>query len=259
MTIRRIVIAPFLLALSFLTRIPANPGETSAESFPRSLAFFPIVGLMLGAVLCGAAWIFKDLPAPMLWASLLVALLAAITGALHLDGVADFFDALGGGRGDAKRMLDIMRDSRVGAHGATAICILLIAKVYAFSFGLVRFDPILWLLLPTISRAAVVPLIAFFPVVRPDGLAKTFHGSAAKGSFAFVALSLVAIACLISLHFVLSLLVALSVALVIGLWAKYRLGGLTGDVYGTSIECSEVAFIAAWIALDNELGTILVN
>ena len=55
MTIRSVVLTPFLLALSFLTRIPANPGETSTDSFPRSLAFFPVIGLMLGAVLCGAA------------------------------------------------------------------------------------------------------------------------------------------------------------------------------------------------------------
>lgn len=249
MTFRHVVTGPLLLALAFLTRIPVNPGETTTESFPRSLAFFPIVGLMLGAMLCGAAWVFKDLPAPLLWATFLVALLALVTGALHLDGVADFFDALGGGRGDANRMLEIMRDSNVGAHGATAVSLLLIAKTYAFSYGLVRFDPALWLLLPTISRAAVVPLVAFFPIVRPDGLAKTFHGSAAKESFAFVALSLVAITLLISLDFIISLLVALGVAVAIGVWAKYRLGGLTGDVYGTCVECSELAFITTWIAL----------
>lgn len=246
---RSIIIEPLLVALSFLTRLPLNLGETSPSILQRSLAFFPLVGFLLGTVLCAAAWFFHKMPAPTLWASLLVAILALTTGALHLDGVADFFDALGGGRGRRERMLEIMRDPRIGAHGATALCLLLIAKVQAFSYGLSHFDPVMWLLLPATSRFAVVPLVAFFPVARPDGLAKTFHGPNAAASVAFAALSLIAVVVFTSINFIAPLLTALFVALLVGSWSKRSLGGLTGDVYGVSIELSELAFIAVWIAI----------
>ena len=97
------------------------------------MAFFPLVGLVLGLALDGrgrrspAAWV------AVVVAVLLAALLAALTGGLHLDGFADVFDALGGGRGDRARMLEIMRDSRIGAHGAAALALLLIAKVAALA------------------------------------------------------------------------------------------------------------------------------
>ncbi|MBN1654685.1 MAG: adenosylcobinamide-GDP ribazoletransferase [Deltaproteobacteria bacterium] len=249
MSLRRSVVEPFFLALSFLTRLPVDSSHTASESFPRSLFFFPVVGLLLGAILGAVAWLVRGLPASLLWAALLVALLAAITGALHLDGVADFFDALGGGRGDANRMLEIMRDSRIGAHGATAICLLVVAKVNAFDYALAHFDLIVWLLLPTVSRTAVVPVIAFFPVARQQGLAKTFHAAKGGTPATVVALLLTALVYLTAVDFILPLFVAFAVALVIAFWAKRRLGGLTGDIYGTSIEFSELAFIAAWIAL----------
>jgi adenosylcobinamide-GDP ribazoletransferase len=99
-----------------------------------------VVGLVLGLVLTGlAALLVGALPSTVL-AVALVALLAGMTGGLHIDGLADTFDALGGGRGDRQRMLDLMRDSRIGAHGAAALVLLLMMKVFALAALLDRHD-----------------------------------------------------------------------------------------------------------------------
>ena len=92
-----------------------------------------------------------------------------MTGGLHLDGVADVFDGLGGGHGDRERILRIMRDSRIGAHGATALVLVLAVKVAALAELLGR--GALWPLVvaPAVARFAVVPLIVLLPYARRGG------------------------------------------------------------------------------------------
>src|SRR6185503_21270080 len=101
-----------LTALGFLTRIPVPAGSWAPGP---SVAFFPAVGLLLGTISAGAAWLLFDrfglAPHPV-WALALVGLQALLTGALHLDGLSDVVDGLGGGRGDRARALEIMKDPR---------------------------------------------------------------------------------------------------------------------------------------------------
>src|SRR5690606_38917534 len=118
------------LALSFLTRLPLARIAGDEVDVGRAVAVFPPVGVALGTIVAGVAWLLADrLPASVL-AVLLVALIAALTGGLHLDGLADTFDALGAS-GDAERRLAVLRDSRIGAHGASALLLLVLAKVAA--------------------------------------------------------------------------------------------------------------------------------
>ena len=120
-------------AFAFLTRIPVWRGPLRDEDLGRSVAFFPLVGLVLGLALAAAGAVAASELSPVVGAVLLAALLAALTGGLHLDGLADVFDAVGGGRGDRARMLELMRDSRIGAHGAVALVLLLAAKIAALT------------------------------------------------------------------------------------------------------------------------------
>src|SRR5581483_615259 len=129
-SLRSAVLRPALAAFTFLTRLPLRTGVAAggagvdmAADLGRSLPYFPVVGAVLGGALVGAGRLLEGRLPAGLTAVLLVALLALLTGGLHLDGLADLFDALGGGRGDRARMLDIMRDSRIGAHGAVALCL----------------------------------------------------------------------------------------------------------------------------------------
>lgn len=230
---------PLVAAFAFLTRLPVASGPLLEADLGRSVAFFPIVGLVLGLVLAGlAALLGGALPSTVL-AVLLIAVLAGLTGGLHIDGLADTFDALGGGRGDRQRMLDLMRDSRIGAHGAAALVLVLVLKVFALAAVLQRRELALVLLFPAIGRWAVTPSIVMHPYARAEGLGRAFNGAARAREVAIATVILAAAVILLGPGLVVPALGALAVAALFALWLRQRLGGLTGDVYGATIELAE--------------------
>jgi adenosylcobinamide-GDP ribazoletransferase len=203
------------------------------------------VGLVLGALLTlTQAGLERVLPATVT-AVLLVALWALLTGALHLDGVADLFDGLGGGRGDPARMLAIMRDSRIGAHGAVALVLTLLCKVSATSVLVER--RALWPLLaaPVVARWAVVQLIAWVRYAREQGVGQAFTAHIRRRDL--ILASVFALACLSAFgpRALYPTLAALLGVGALGAWLRAKLVGLTGDVYGAAIELGEVVFLVA--------------
>ena len=231
------------IAFGFLTRVPVPTGAVLPRELGRAVAWFPAVGAVLGAMLAGLAHVLDGRLAPSLVAVAVVALLAAVTGGLHLDGVADVFDALGGGRGSRDRMLAIMRDSRIGAHGAAALALLLAGKLAAIAALVAHGRAWPVFAAPVAARWAVVPLIAWFPYARPDGLGTAFHDHAGAaqvaGATVLAALALGGFGA----PMVAPALAALATALGLALWLTRRLGGLTGDVYGAAIELAELVFL----------------
>jgi adenosylcobinamide-GDP ribazoletransferase len=243
------------LAFAFLTRLPLARGADGAH-LSRALPWFPLVGFALGGALAFGAWALAPLGEPLVAAVILVAWHALVTGGLHLDGLADCADAAGGGRGDRERMLAIMRDPHIGAHGAAALCLALIAKVALFAALLGRVEPVIWGALPAAARAVVVPLAAWCPVARKDGLAHTMvparPGVAVAASAAWMA-------CVLAGSPTLALAAGIGaaslVALVACVWARARLGGVTGDVHGATIELAESAFaLACLVAITTARG-----
>jgi adenosylcobinamide-GDP ribazoletransferase len=228
-------------AFSFLTQIPVWRGPLRDVDLGRSIGFFPLVGLVLGLALTGVAFVLQPVTAPLVLAAILVALLALLTGALHLDGTADLFDAIGGGRGDRVRMLAIMRDSRIGAHGAAALVLVLIAKVAALAHGLERHDLAIVLAFPAIGRWAVTPIMVLFPYARPEGLGRAFKGTSRGRELAIAAVTAAAVVAALGWRMLLPTVGAGVLALLLGVWLTRRLGGLTGDVYGAAVELAELA------------------
>lgn len=231
------------IAFGFLTRLPVKNAPVDDVVLGRSLSWFPIVGAALGLALVGSERLLRAYLSVDLMAVALVVLLAVLTGGLHLDGLADVFDALGGGRGDRPRMLAIMKDSRIGAHGAAALCLLLIAKVFLV-MEVLRHES-LWQLFafPVLARWSVIPLVIFFPYARVEGLGKPFNGHGRPLHFAMATCLTAALLAWTGPQAIVPGASALAVALGIGFWLKRRLGGLTGDVYGAAIEVSEVIFL----------------
>jgi len=242
---------PLAVAFGFLTRLPVGNGSVDEADLGRSLGWFPAVGLAFGLLLAGAACLLHDHVPSTLLAVGLVALLAALSGGLHLDGLADVFDGLGGGRGDRERMLAIMRDSHIGAHGAAALVLLLAAKAAAVHEVLRAGSGWALFCCPVVARWAAVPLLVLFPYARAQGLgrAMTDHGRPRHLVFATV----LAAACVgwsgsRTLVPTASALIA-ALGLAVLMWR--RLGGLTGDVYGATIELAELAFLVA-ASLDSQ-------
>jgi adenosylcobinamide-GDP ribazoletransferase len=234
---------PLVAAFAFLTRLPVWRGPLLDVELGRSVSFFPLVGLVLGFALTGMTAALAGSLAPWLVAVLLATLLAALTGGLHLDGLADVFDALGGGCGDRVRMLEIMRDSRIGAHGATALVLALIAKVAALAQVAEHHDLLALLAFPTVARWLAAVLVVLFPYARAEGLGRAFNGEA--GRIQVGAATAIAAVTLIVLGpaLILPAVGTAAVVLAFGFWLYRRLGGLTGDVYGAAIELGEVVML----------------
>lgn len=236
----------FAAAWRFLTVFPFfwAPGDDEGECLKRSAAMFPVVGLILGGVAAAAAWglgwLFPPLPA----AALVTALLALFSVGLHLDGLSDCGDALmtpGRSRDDA---LAIMKDSRIGSHGALALVLVLLVKFSALPSA----PSLVWaaFAVPVGGRAALLFPLALLPYVRKQGLGTLF--AAGKVSLAFgvvVTAAVLFLAMGMGWRFLPGFAVWLAVGLGWTWFLRKRLGGSTGDGYGAACELGEAAMALA--------------
>lgn len=231
------------LAVAFLTNIPVGMFEAKDEDFGRAVGFFPLVGLCIGTLIAMLAWGLHGHLGVAAIATMIVAVSAGLTGGLHLDGVSDVFDGIGGGRGDRKRTLEIMRDSRIGSHGATALILIILGKFVA-SMELVAAENFLSLALaPLIARAIVVPIIIKVPYARSEGLGQSFQEHVGTVEL-LLAGSLLVAACLVGgTPIALATGIAVAGVACLGLLLFSKIRGVTGDGYGAMIELAEVLFL----------------
>ncbi|MFO7594252.1 MAG: adenosylcobinamide-GDP ribazoletransferase [Pseudomonadota bacterium] len=230
----------FWLSLQFLTRLPTpHMDEVSAQQVGRSLAWYPLVGLLLGAILWGAGGLLQG-QEPLLAAAILLALWVGLSGALHLDGLADSADAWVGGLGDRERTLAIMKDPTSGPIGVSVLVLLLLLK-FAALVALLRGGELLpLLLLPALARSSVALLFVTTPYVRPGGLGEALSQYAPRGQVIGGA----AVLMLLLLGLLAwSGLAAMAGAVLLWFWLRYRvmrrLGGFTGDIAGALLELTE--------------------
>ncbi len=236
------VLGPLFAGLAFLTVLPI-PARWCGESrdLERSLVWFPLIGLMIGGLIAGFDSGVNAL-LPVLPASVLTVIaMVAISGALHLDGLADTADGFLSSR-PRERILEIMRDSRVGPMGVLAIVGILLLKVATVASlpPPVRFGTLV--LLPLAGRTAPVLIMSTLGYVREQGLGTAFQRK--SGFFA----PLLALASLAAAGFLAAGpagLVAVASAVggtaIFALWCRARIGGYTGDTLGAACELAEVA------------------
>jgi adenosylcobinamide-GDP ribazoletransferase len=237
--------AALVTAITFLTRVPLPAPAVDDRTLGRAVLFFPVVGCMLGACVTGLAGLCDPHFSPVATAFLVAVLLAASTAGLHLDGLADLFDGLSGGKGDRARTLAIMRDGRIGAHGATALCLVLIGKVILTAEVIAAGEVgALWIV-PAAARWAVVGEIAFFPYARSEGTGRAMAAHAGVGTFLVATIFLAGALLVFGLGLWPAAAGAFATAMLLALWLSRRLGGLTGDVYGAAIELGELTALAA--------------
>lgn len=234
---------PALIALQFLTRLPVRlPGMPEPEAIGRSLLWYPAVGLLIGALLLGLHLLLGATPA-LLQAALLLALWVALSGALHLDGLADSVDAWVGGYGDRERTLAIMKDPRSGPMAVTALVVLLLLK-FAALVTLVEQGAWAGLLLaPWLGRTLLPLLFATTPYVRAGGLGAALaeHLPRERLPWLLGACALGSLLCGWS-----ALLAWLAAGATFWLARQAmlkRLGGSTGDTAGALVELAECAIL----------------
>ncbi len=225
----------FRIALALLTIIPVRYREPISA---RAYAYFPLVGLLIGAMLVMAHFLLRALLPNLVAAALLLALWVMVSGALHLDGFADACDALFAAT-TRERRLEILRDVHLGTFGAVGVLLLLIVKFAALA-SVTSFAPIL--LAPLLGRWAMV-FAATFPLARPTGMAAMFRAGLTR-RIVFVATMFAVLVCAcFSISGVIAFSSAFIVALVLARLALNRLGGLTGDIYGMIGESVEVVVL----------------
>ncbi len=229
----------YWVAQSFLTRLPVPISEQyNDKQIGRSVLYYPVVGFIIALLLSVCAWLLSYTNQPLLVAAIICALWVIITGALHLDGLADSADAWLGGHGDKERIFTIMKDPRSGTAGVSAIVLIVLLKVTALS-ALLEADN--WQILffaPIIARLGASALIFLLPTAKQEGLAYTVKQNLPISDISVMLLFLsVVLLWFNPLIFILSIFVLLLLKWMI----IKQIGGITGDTLGATIEIIEVS------------------
>lgn len=231
----------FLFALQFLTVIPIKSGTTDSKKMADALISFPIIGLLLSFLLIGINNLLLILGfQEFITNIILIIILSALTGSIHLDGLADTFDALLSGK-DKGGMLEIMGDPHIGVMGVVSIISVLLLKVVFLSSISPALKNSSFILMCVLSRWSLVAAVFSFPYAREDGKAKIFMEN--------VNLKVFLSATIITLLYVLlawrlkGLLVFIIAAWSVNLICKCinkKISGITGDTLGALLELNEV-------------------
>lgn len=233
-----------LIALQFLTRLPITLREAvGKETMARSMAWFPAVGFIIGALAAAVHRLASHAFAPGACDFLAVAFLIAITGNMHADGLMDTADGFFSGRRSREDILEIMHDSRVGAHGVMAGAGLFLAKfVFLVQVPADLKGPAL-IMVPVFGRWVQVIAATRHPYVsRASGTGSFAPGVGGREVFFASVFTLAAAATLLGpVKCMGAAVFALAAATLVTGLARKKIGGITGDVLGAVNECAELA------------------
>lgn len=227
-----------IVAVQFLTRVPTPRVASNAADLAGSMRWFPAVGLLIGGIVAGAAWIGLHLD-PWTGAFAALAVWVAVTGALHLDGLGDVADGAGAAHGGPDRLRVVMADPHIGSFGVVAVAMQLLAKLVGLH-ALLDHAPLWWLVpIPAVARIGPLIWAKWLPPLH-EGLGTRF-GSAVRPLD--IAVWLVAL--LAAAWFAPGMTAAVLLVPLWGYWLRHRLGGISGDGHGAGIELVETGLLFA--------------
>jgi adenosylcobinamide-GDP ribazoletransferase len=238
-------------AVGFLTVFPVRfDGDFQPGDLGRAAAWYPFVGLLIGLLLGAGRFLFARIFPDPLGAVLVVVLWVALTGGLHLDGLADCCDGLLASV-SSERRLEIMRDPRLGTFGGAGLILFLLLKISAIlavpplAFA---WQPLLPLLIAPVAARCLILLAARQPMARPGGLGAEFALGVKWHTYLAAAILPLALIVLGGPRVLAAALLALAAAFAVIRVARARLGGLTGDVLGLIVELSELVILLVFAA-----------
>jgi adenosylcobinamide-GDP ribazoletransferase len=236
-------IAGLITAVQFLTRLPVPKAlGAGAPDLHRAAPWFPCVGLIVGAVVALATWAGWGLGP---WPGALFGVIAwvVVTGALHLDGLGDVADGLGASHGAPERFLEVVRDPHIGAFGVTAIVLAILAKLVLLAELTQRSEILALALVAAWARWGSLVLARAVPPLAP-GFAQQFARSISVRVIGAWALGLTVLSVIVAPV----LVIAVAVPFALALYWRLRLGGITGDCHGASIEVTETVLLLLLVA-----------
>ncbi|MDD7794989.1 adenosylcobinamide-GDP ribazoletransferase [Clostridium sp. 'White wine YQ'] len=232
----------FILILQFMTRIPININlKVERENFQKGVAFFPLVGLIVGAFEASIFYISSRIVPFNTSIFVTVISHVVITGAIHIDGLGDTIDGIFSGRSKEK-ILEIMKDSRVGTFGALGIIFLIAGKIITLSSinSIEIYKGII--LAPIISRTLITLLMYKRKYAREkEGMGDLFIGVLEKKNFIIALLTGIMLISIIGrIQGVVLLSICFFFTILFRNYIEKRIGGITGDILGASVELNEL-------------------
>ena len=269
----------FLLLLSFMTRIPMPKTDYDEEKLGKSMKYFPVVGIIVGFILLFFCIIFNFILKNISYSAVLPLMIIVViltdlitTGALHLDGLADTFDGIFSYRSKHK-MLEIMKDSRLGSNGALALILYFLLKfILLFSLTIESREGAIYAIMtyPVVSRFCSVVSCASSPYARGSGMGKTFvDNTKTCGLIVATTITLLYTIGMLFMPFILfanyslpmgfMIRSVLIIAIIVGLLALFafafsklierKIGGITGDTLGALLEISSLVYIFLFLVI----------
>jgi adenosylcobinamide-GDP ribazoletransferase len=231
----------FLLLVSFMTTIPVGKGmEADNEDFGKGLAFAPLVGLVMGIILAAAGWLLGLLFPPAVTAVLVFIIYLLLTGGLHMDGLGDTFDGVYSGR-PRERILEIMRDSRIGTNALLAVVSVIILDMVL----LVGANEKILLLFPVAGRIGSLTAAAVSTYARSgEGLGRSFIEYCGKPQLALglVIYFVIFLGVMGPIGLAAAVIPPVSAYLLVRLLSR-KIGGATGDILGAVCEINQAVFL----------------
>ena len=263
----------FLLLLSFMTRIPMPKTDYDEEKLGKSMKYFPVVGIIIGFILLFFCIIFNFILKNISYSAILPLMIIVViltdlitTGALHLDGLADTFDGIFSYRSKHK-MLEIMKDSRLGSNGALALILYFLLKfILLFSLIIESREGAVYAIMtyPVVARFCSVVSCASSPYARGSGMGKTFvDNTKTCGLIVAAIITILYTTGIVFMPFILftnyslpiqfiikTIFIIVVIVLLLGIFAyafskliERKIGGITGDTLGALLEISSLVYI----------------
>jgi adenosylcobinamide-GDP ribazoletransferase len=241
----------FLIGLSFYTRIPIQLKDVSEEEFYRCMLLMPVIGAVIGAALWGFGWCVSWLRMPEIAAILILIFYIWMTGGLHFDGVADTIDGVFSAR-DHDKMMKIMKDSRLGSFGAIGLVLLMMTLWIGYRRLIAGHFLTVLVFVPIVGRYAAIQTCWLSSYAEGGGGLGRRITEITKGWHVAVYAAAIAALCgWLSLR----LLAAFGISAVLNLimmWdLKRKIGGITGDTIGMTIEMNQAFFMIVFLILQN--------
>jgi adenosylcobinamide-GDP ribazoletransferase len=247
------VLNNFLLMLQFLTRIPVNISlECDRDNFKKGAFYIPIVGLIVGGIQWGVYLIFNRFLPPYITAAFIIAVSTMVTGALHVDGLGDTCDGFYAFKGK-DRIIEIMKDSRIGTFACIAIVLDILLKVMCISFVVEKDMSLIIIAYPVLARTTIVLLSYIGKSAKSSGSGNLFIGNMST-----IRVTLASITALILCTLLIGArdaailsLVSVVLTVLVNKYSNSKIDGITGDILGANNELAEIFILVAYIAINN--------
>jgi len=240
-----------LLMITFFTRLPVKYNyEYDEKDLIKGIKLFPIIGLIIGTLIyiptLLSSYIDKSILVIIVWITYIW-----LTGGLHIDGLADTFDGIFSNR-DRDRMLEIMKDSRIGTFGVLVIIVLIISNLVLSYYIDYKF----FILVPIVGRSSALLSASISKYARKEGgMGSGFiENCGIKEPILAIVFTMIIAYALVSMNTLLALFITYVIVVLFTSYIKEKLGGMTGDTIGAVIELSQTTFILIVYLLRGMIG-----